>query len=396
MNEVAILNRFLLKVTPNMHKVRRASLASSIASLMKGAAATVTSMGRGIDSDAYEKHRIKQADRLLSNKHLYTESLGIYRAIYQQYASASSRPVILVDWSDLDTHKGCFLLRASVAFNGRGIAIYQEIHGADTKERRATHKAFLAQLHRIVDKDVKPIIVTDAGYKTTWFRDVIALGWDVAGRVRKPMKYLNRHEEWVHIDELYKEANTRGKAFTSQICESQPLSCNLVLFKGKNKGRHSYTRQNTRRQCKVSKVHARGARDPWLIATTLKRDKYLAKKVVAIYRLRMQIEEEFRDMKSSLFGLGFEQHKSRCIKRIAILVLIATLTGILATIIGLALQMNRLHRRYQANTVSTRRVLSFHYLGLRAYVDKRLTLLYEQYEAAVGQLKLTIAANFNE
>jgi hypothetical protein len=44
------------------------------------------------------------------------------------------------------------------------------------KEKRCTHKAFLVKLKTIIDDDVKPIIVTDAGYKTTWFRDVIALG----------------------------------------------------------------------------------------------------------------------------------------------------------------------------------------------------------------------------
>jgi transposase len=106
-----------------------------------------------------------------------------------------------------------------------------------------------------------------------------------------------------------------------------------VLFKGKNKGRHSLTRHNLTRQSKCSKVHARGATDPWLIATSLPRTKSLGKKIVAIYRLRMQIEEEFRDIKSSLFGLGFEHHKSRCVHRIAVLILIATLASILANII---------------------------------------------------------------
>jgi hypothetical protein len=100
------------------------------------------------------------------------------------------------------------LLRASVAFNGRGVAIYQEVHGMSTKEKRGTHKAFLAKLKTIIDDDVEPIIVTDAGYKTTWFRDVIALGWDFAGRVLKPMRYVNRKEGWEHTSELYKRATS--------------------------------------------------------------------------------------------------------------------------------------------------------------------------------------------
>jgi hypothetical protein len=44
----------------------------------------------------------------------------------------------------------------------------------------------------IIDDNFEPIIVTDADYKTTWVRDVIALGWDFAGRVRKPMMFVNQ------------------------------------------------------------------------------------------------------------------------------------------------------------------------------------------------------------
>ncbi|AGH45195.1 hypothetical protein C427_3086 [Paraglaciecola psychrophila 170] len=36
-----------------------------------------------------------------------------------------------------------------------------------TKEKRCTHKAFLAKLNSIIDENAQPIIVTDAGYKTT-------------------------------------------------------------------------------------------------------------------------------------------------------------------------------------------------------------------------------------
>jgi hypothetical protein len=61
MNELVILKTFLAAVTPNMHKVRRASLASCVSSLLNGAEASITDMGRGISSSAYEKNRIKQA-----------------------------------------------------------------------------------------------------------------------------------------------------------------------------------------------------------------------------------------------------------------------------------------------------------------------------------------------
>jgi chemotaxis receptor (MCP) glutamine deamidase CheD len=78
MSEVVILNTFLKAVTPKMHKVRWASLTSCVSSLLNGAKASVTGMERGILSSAYEKNRIKQADRLLSNKHIVNEKLPNY------------------------------------------------------------------------------------------------------------------------------------------------------------------------------------------------------------------------------------------------------------------------------------------------------------------------------
>lgn len=65
MNELVILKKFLTAVTPKMHKGRRAALANCVISLLNVAKASVTAIGRGISSSAYEKHRIKQADRLL-------------------------------------------------------------------------------------------------------------------------------------------------------------------------------------------------------------------------------------------------------------------------------------------------------------------------------------------
>ncbi len=111
-------------------------MTSCVSSLLDGSKVCVTFMGRGFSYSAYEKNHIKQADRLLSNKHLVNEQLPIYQAMYTQYANASLRPIVLISWSDLDTHQGCFLLRTSAAFNGRGVAIYQEVHGMSTKEKR--------------------------------------------------------------------------------------------------------------------------------------------------------------------------------------------------------------------------------------------------------------------
>ena len=60
---------------------------------------------------------------------------------------------------------------------------------------------------------------------------------------------------------------------------------------------------------------------------------------MVIYRLRIQIEQQFRYLKSSFFALSFEHHKGRCVQRIIVVILIATVNSIRTNIIGLAMFM---------------------------------------------------------
>jgi hypothetical protein len=91
MNVSRILNKSISIVTPSMHGRRRKSLIAGIGSLLAGSAATVTSLGRGTHSHAKERHKIKRADRLLSNSILQQESVSIYQELAKQTSSISSQ-----------------------------------------------------------------------------------------------------------------------------------------------------------------------------------------------------------------------------------------------------------------------------------------------------------------
>lgn len=84
-------------------------------------------------------------------------------------------PAIIVDWSDIDTGKKLFLLRAAVSVGGRALPVYGEVHGRCHHRDDTTR--FLHRLAALLPEDCKPIIVTDAGFKTPWFRTVEELGW---------------------------------------------------------------------------------------------------------------------------------------------------------------------------------------------------------------------------
>lgn len=370
MNAHTILTNILSLVSLKMHKTRQKALIACVRSLLGGSAATVTSIGRGIGNKAFEKHRIKRADRLLSNPNLQREMPFMYAVICRLFCT-SKHPVIAIDWSDLDDHKGQFLLRAAMTVKGRPVTLYQEVHNNKTKEKPATHKAFLNKFETLLPGNCQPIIVTDAGYKSPWFREVLALGWDIVGRVRKPHFYsLDRGNTWQCIKHLYQRATCRPKRFdNAQIARYKPFRCTLILMKQKNKGRHATNPDGSPKQSGVSIKHAQGANDPWLLATSLPAHRNLSKQVVAIYRQRMQIEEGFRDMKSTRFGLGFEQSNSTQSTRLAILIFLTTLASLVAVLLGIALTIANKHRRFQANTKRTQ-ALSFHTLGLRALATR--------------------------
>lgn len=176
MNVAEILNRFVVSVTPGMHKVRRKSLTASVDSAVRGSPLCVTGLGRHLRNRAHEKHRIKRVDRLCSNGCLQAEIPDIYRQLTVSLVGHLQQPVIHIDWSDMDDRQEHFLLRASLAAQGRALTLYEELHPLCAKEKPRVHRAFLWTLKRLLPETAVPVIVTDAGFRSPWFRLVRKLG----------------------------------------------------------------------------------------------------------------------------------------------------------------------------------------------------------------------------
>ncbi len=88
----------------------------------------------------------------------------------------------------------------------------------------------------------------------------------------------------------------------------------------------------------------------------------------------MQIEESFRDLKSTRFGLSLEMHLTYREERLQVMLLIAALALMVAWLMGKATEVTEQHWQYQANTVRTRRVLSTIFIGLKMLGDRRTEL----------------------
>lgn len=359
-----------------MHRTRRLSLEANVMAALSGTRLTVTDLGRSIDSLAKPKHCIKRADRLLSNTHCHAEREAIYAELVQRLIGSRKRPIIIVDWSDMDECKRHFLLRASLAVEGRAFTLYEEVHTVKSKEKPNSHLDFLKTLKGMLAADCRPIIVSDAGFRVPWFKLVESFGWDWIGRVRgATMRRFEEDEAWFRCKSLYEKARRTPTALgKAEVTQSNPMVCQLVLYKFTLKGRVHKNRLGQKAMNSHSRKHAASAKEPWLLATSLMSCSKFAKKVVALYTLRMQIEESFRDLKSTRFGLSLEYHLTYQVERLQVMLLIAALALMVAWLMGKATELTEQHWQYQANTIRNRKVLSTIFIGLKMIDDKRTTL----------------------
>ena len=350
------------------------------------------SFGRNIKSDTTEKHQIKRSTRLCSNIHLHQELSGVYSKLCRRLISDQKQPIILVDWSDLDARKDLFLIRAAVAVDGRSLALLDEVHPLSTKEKPEVHRKFMNKLKSILPIDCKPIIVTDAGFRVPWFKLIESLGWDYVGRVRNKTFCLNpTDKDWHPIKDLYLHASATPKNLGHyQMSRRDPIACDMVIYKKLKKGRKDLVATGERaRRSKKSLSNAAKEREPWLLATSLpSHETSFAKRVVKIYKSRMQIEESFRDLKT---GLNFNQSNSRKQKRIEVLLLISIVAQFVLFLLGVTVKLLGKHLRYQANSIKDRNVLSYQYIGLRVLKDRHLKLNKRDFMLAFERIKTLIA-----
>ncbi|GAB3391839.1 hypothetical protein GCM10027514_35990 [Azotobacter armeniacus] len=182
------------------------------------------------------------------------------------------------------------------------------------------------------------------------------------GRVRN--RDLCRLDErpWQPLKDLYALASASPKRLGDiAMTRSAPWSTRLYAVKQAPRGRQHRRVTGALARDKRSRQSAQRESEPWLLASNLPEAQWNAAQVVAIYQRRMQVEEGFRDLKSHRLGLGLGLHRSRCPRRIEILLLIAVLANYA---LGLQAQEAGHERRFQSNSLKDKHVLSLWRLGL--------------------------------
>jgi len=365
MRAASILNHSFKKSLNFLHKTQLKTMWFAVESLLRGGRLSLTALGREAINKTYAKHNIKRIDRFLGNIRFWVQLPELYRAITTKVLKNTLRPIILVDWTQVC--EGMHAIVAAVPCQGRAQVIYSEVYPERLHGKPKIEKGFLKRLINIVPSYCKPVLITDAGFRSPWFDDVKKIGWDYVGRVRNNVHIKLKHGRWVPIKLIFKKATTKARDLgLGNLAKSKKAIHRFVLVKMKSRGRHSRT------NCNKDKNYSASAKEPWLLATSL---IISANKIGHLYSLRMQIEETFRDQKNTRFGWSLRHVRSKSENRLEVLLFVAALANLVVVIVGMIAEEAKLHLKYQANTIKKRRVLSWFVLGKLIIKDGALYLL---------------------
>jgi hypothetical protein len=208
MHAMRVLRSCLASALDRMHARRCAALLGAVRALIAGRRLTLMELARSWPGAIRVAAPLKKLDRLLGNRQLAAERDGIYGAIIA-WAVRQPRPVIIVDWSPLDSRRRFQLLRAGLAVGGRTLTLYEHVYPWEKVGCPRAERALLRFLKSRIATGSKPIIVTDAGFRAPWFQAVRKLGWDWIGRVRgralvKPQAAENTFDRWIPSTQLYR------------------------------------------------------------------------------------------------------------------------------------------------------------------------------------------------
>jgi len=176
--------------------------------------------------------------------------------------------------------------------------------------------------------------------------------------------YPQAKDDWIRVEQVFETATAQPRYLGFiDLVKRNPLACHAYLVKKKKQGRLKKTVFGKRCEMKHSQKNAHRERTPWLVVTSLKGGAAITKRIINLYKTRMQIEEGFRDIKNSRWGFSLDEAKVSTKFRYENLLLIGVLATFAVWLTGKIAELKNMHRQYQANTIKTRNVLSSFYLG---------------------------------
>ena len=348
-----IEQRFIQKQLSLIHAARRELLCAAVGAVMGGHLLSLSRLAHGLMGPSNLKAALKRVDRLMGNQRIAQEAQVVGAALLGTLCRGGQSLVIAVDWSAV-APDGAFVELRAVATRtgmGRGLTIYQQVYPEKKLGNAAVERALLKRLQDWMPAGVQVIIITDAGFRRPWFTQVERQGWSWIGRIRAGVCVSRDRTDWAQASAWFTKATRKACRWNDCWLTRQfHFACDMVLYRRRALGGKRYGRAGHGSTPKARREAKASAREPWLLAHSKKLRTFRAEEIVALYGLRMQIEENFRDSKSTQLGMGIELSQSRSAPRLHALLLIGTLAAFLLWHIGQLAETEGLHLRFKATT----------------------------------------------
>jgi len=348
-----IVQGFVQQHLSPIHAARRELWCAVVSAVMRGHLLSLSRLARAVMGHSTHKAALKRVDRLLGNRRVGQEAQVVASALLRMLCRKGQTLVIAVDWSAV-APAGVFVELRAVAMRsgmGRGLTIYQQVYAQSKLGDARAERALLKTLHAWMPAGVQVIVITDAGFRRPWFTQVERLGWSWIGRIRAGVCVSRERSHWEPASAWFAQAT--GKACRRRDCwltRRFGFGCDMVLYRRRAVGGKRYGRAGHGSTPKARREAKASAREAWLLAHSPQLRTFRPEEIVALYGLRMHIEENFRDSKSTQVGMGLELSQSRSASRLHALLLIGTVAAFLLWHLGQLAEAEGLHRRFKATT----------------------------------------------
>lgn len=273
---------------------------------------------------------------------------------------------------------------------GRSVTLYEEVHPQRLLANYQVHKKFVKRLAQLLPAcEQAPIIMTDAGFRATWFKLVAKQGWHWVGRIRnREFVCPKKTGKWAPAKALYAGATATAEDLgLYQSTRSNPVDCRLVRYKAKPKGRkHRYASGKEQRNSSTKKISARQS-EPWLLGSSPQLGHLSAQAIVNIYAQRMSIEQSFRDTKNSALGMGLCQSHTHGAVRLQALLLMAHIAQFALRLIGLCAKAQQLQLQLTSTNRTDRAEISVMTLARRVIDHPTLLAALKNPWACIKELR---------
>jgi hypothetical protein len=256
-------------------------------SMLTGYTAELAQIARQADGegDAATRVRYQFFARWLKRPHWEPETIYAHLNRTARRVLAHRRHVpLLMDITDLGT--GWAVLQVSFPWEGRALPLYRVVtrYKEPEVQRRELVRGVLAFLREHLPGSLgRYLLVADRGFPGHWLiKDLQEGDWRFVLRIDDTWKV--KHDDYTG---LLKDAPQRKK-----LVSARPRLLPAGTFGRPAKGRNEGCVAN------LVLYHGLGHKEPWYLITSEERASF----AVAIYRERMKIECEFRDLKGP-FGL---------------------------------------------------------------------------------------------